>query len=83
MFRYLDNRLVEREAPVSPLAMPSGQPPPEPRLLTNEPANLATYRLEQEQNTATYGWIDKQAGIVRIPIERAKELLLERGLPHR
>ena len=31
----------------------------------------------------TYGWVDKNAGTVRIPIDRAKELLLERGLPVR
>jgi hypothetical protein len=31
----------------------------------------------------TYGWMDQNAGVVRLPIERAKELILERGLPVR
>lgn len=83
LFRYLDRQLVEREAPVSPLAMPAGQLPPEPRLLTDEPATLEEYRAEQERKLATYGWVDREKGIVRIPIERAKTLILERGLPHR
>lgn len=83
LFRYLDQRLVEAEQPVSPMALPSGQLPPEPRLLTNEPANLAAYRQAQEERLTTYGWVDKDAGIVRIPIARAKELILERGLPTR
>ncbi|MCA1555006.1 MAG: hypothetical protein LC737_11585, partial [Chloroflexi bacterium] len=30
-----------------------------------------------------YGWVDQSAGITHIPIERAMELLLERGLPTR
>jgi hypothetical protein len=30
-----------------------------------------------------YGWVDRQAGVVRLPIERAMELVLERGLPTR
>jgi hypothetical protein len=69
-FRYLDSRLVESDARVSPLAMPAGQLPPEPR-------------QQQDELVTTYGWIDKNAGIVRIPVERAKELILERGLPTR
>jgi hypothetical protein len=31
----------------------------------------------------SYGWVDEQAGLVRIPITRAMELLTERGLPVR
>ena len=31
---------------------------------------------------STYGWTDKKAGVVRIPIDRAMELQLERGLPN-
>jgi len=30
---------------------------------------------------AGYGWVDEKAGVVRIPIEQAKALLLRRGLP--
>jgi hypothetical protein len=83
VFRYLDNRLVQSEAPVSPMALPAGQQPPEPRLLTNEPANLAAFQREQHEQITTYGWVDKPAGIVHMPVERAKAILLERGLPSR
>jgi hypothetical protein len=31
----------------------------------------------------SYGWVDEQNGVVRLPIERAKKLLLEKGLPAR
>lgn len=31
----------------------------------------------------TYGWVDRDEGVVRIPIDRAMELLVERGVPAR
>ena len=83
LFRYLDNRLVESEPPASPLAVPSGQLPPQPRLQIDEAAGLATYRAAEARQLTTYGWVDRQNGVVHIPIERAKALLLEQGLPAR
>jgi len=56
---------------------------PQPNLLVNEPLNLATFRAQEEEKLTTYGWVDRNAGVVRIPVERAKDLLLERGLPVR
>jgi hypothetical protein len=44
-------------------------------------ADYERYRREQDRLTTTYGWVDRQQGIVRIPIERAMELYLERGPP--
>ena len=42
---------------------------------------MRSYAESQEKLLNTYGWIDRQNGIVRLPIDRAMELLLERGLP--
>jgi len=36
--------------------------------------------LKEEQTLNTYGWVDQKAGVVRIPIERAMQLIAERGL---
>jgi len=44
---------------------------------------MRSYADSQDQLLDTYGWIDRQHGIVRLPIDRAMELLLERGLPAR
>jgi len=58
----------------------------------NEPPNLKTqHPLEEmkqlrdnwENQLKTYGWVDEKAGEVRIPIDDAKKLLLQRGLPTR
>jgi len=84
LFRVIDRRLVESEPALAPLAVPAGEAPlPEPRLLTNEPANLADFRSREADKVETYGWVDQPGGIVRIPVERAKDLVLERGLPSR
>ena len=45
--------------------------------------NLKAFREHEHEVLTTYGWADKSAGVVRIPIDRAKDLLLERGLPVR
>jgi hypothetical protein len=45
--------------------------------------DLGQIRAEEDAVLTTYGWIDEQGGIVRIPVERAMELLVERGLPAR
>jgi hypothetical protein len=55
----------------------------QPRLLTNEPAVLEEFRKREDQSLTTYGWVDQNAGVVRIPIDRAKDLALERGFPVR
>lgn len=57
--------------------------PPEPRLQTTAPLDLQRYREDQEKILQSYGWVDSQAGIVRIPVGRAMDLLLQKGYPVR
>jgi hypothetical protein len=54
---------------------------PEPRLEQNERLEIKDFRLKEEQTLNTYGWVDEKAGVVHIPIERAMELVAQRGLP--
>ena len=54
---------------------------PEPRLETNERTEIRDFRLKEEQTLNSYGWVDQKAGVVRIPIDRAMQLLAQRGLP--
>ena len=57
--------------------------PPQPRLQPNPRTDLKRYcELEQEQLT-TYGWVDQHNGLVRIPIDRAMDMVLQKGLPAR
>jgi hypothetical protein len=54
---------------------------PEPKLEEDERTQLNGILLEQENTLNSYGWVNQQQGIVRIPIERAIDLLAQRGLP--
>ena len=57
--------------------------PPEPRLQANPARALQEIRATEDRVLHSYGWVDREAGIVRLPIDRAIELLAERGLPAR
>jgi hypothetical protein len=57
--------------------------PPEPRLQTNPREDLQKFREQEDTVLTSYGWVDRNAGIVRIPIEEAMKLTVQRGLPTR
>jgi len=57
------------------------QQPPGPRLQLREPIDLAKFRAEETLVLSTYGVVDRDSGIYRIPIEEAMRLTVERGLP--
>jgi hypothetical protein len=38
---------------------------------------LAELRKKQSEQTASYGWVDRKAGVVQVPIERAMELVVQ------
>jgi hypothetical protein len=83
LFRVFSNLAARNDPQVSPLAQPSGQTPPAPNLMTNEPAGLRKFREEEAKKLEGYGWVDQQGGVARVPIEEAKKLLVQRGLPVR
>jgi len=51
------------------------------RLEESQTENLVKLRTSEDQLLRTYGWVDQQKGVVRIPIQRAIDLVAERGLP--
>lgn len=83
LFNVLDRQAAANDPAMSPLALPAGQLPPEPRLQTNEPAVLEKLRDREMKTLAGYGWVDQQRGVAHIPIAEAKKKILERGLPSR
>jgi hypothetical protein len=70
------------QAQVHALAV-EGELPPAPRLQTSVRGDIEAHQRLEEHLLTTYGWIDRDARVVRIPLERALELTLERGLPSR
>ena len=92
MYSLLDRREVQQQPAQSPLAQPATTDTrtvepgdvtkfPQPRLETRETVEIDAFRLQEAQTLHSYGWVDEQAGVVRIPIDRAMELLAQRGLP--
>ena len=67
----------------NPMAAEESQIPPSPRLEEHPAIEIQQLRAQEDHILSTYGWMDKKTGIVRIPIERAMELQLERGFPTR
>jgi hypothetical protein len=83
LFEATAYRTTRAEVRPALLATPTGDPPPGPNLLTDEPGNLQEFRAREDAVLTTYGWVDESAGTVRVPVDRAKQMLLERGLPVR
>jgi hypothetical protein len=76
--------LLLQQLEVRPPASPVEQAPvvpPEPRLQTSPEDDLAKLRAAEQQRLDGVGWVDRDKGIVHIPVERAMRLLAERGWP--
>lgn len=66
----------------SPVAARDGDRlPPLPRLQTTPYVDLKAFKASEEQVLTTYAWVDKEKGVVRLPIRRAIDLVAERGVP--
>ena len=72
-----------RYPPLGLSNVPAPAPPPEPHLESVPGQQLQELRTNEDQILHSYGWVDQKNGIVRIPIERAIELLSQQGLPSR
>jgi len=57
--------------------------PPQPRLQVQPLLELQAYCEAQVRELSSYGWVDPHNEVVRIPVDRAMDLILERGLPAR
>jgi hypothetical protein len=92
MYAYLDQYQKKHEPAGSPLVTRAPKedmrgPTPEvanrfplPRLEVNERSQLYDFRRKEEDTLNTYG-VDPKTGVVHIPIDRAMQLLAQRGLP--
>jgi hypothetical protein len=57
------------------------KPPPRPRSEGNPFISLKHFRAAEDAQLSTYHWIDRQHGVVSIPIERAIQILAHQGIP--
>ena len=57
--------------------------PPAPALEAQSGQTLDPYRSIEERKLTSYGWVDRSAGVIRMPIDRAMDVTAQRGLPSR
>jgi hypothetical protein len=57
--------------------------PPNPRLQSKPITDLKEIREEEDKVLNGYGWVDQKNGVAHIPVDRAIDLLAQRGLAAR
>jgi len=82
VFQYLETH-PETSAPANPMSAEESQIPPAPRIEEHPAIEIQQLHAQENSILSTYGWTNKKAGVVRIPIDRAMELQLKRGFPTR
>lgn len=85
VFRYFEVRENAAQIPPAMTTTPPSALPPEPNLMfnQNESVNLGDIRAEEDKMVNSYGWVDQAHGVVRIPVDRAMDMVAQRGLPAR
>lgn len=96
LFGFFEGQAAANDPQVSPLAAPPADMPTTtrespyfnpsvggPQLMTNEPMGLERQRGADEKRLHGYGWVNQSGGVAHIPIDEAKKLIRERGLPVR
>jgi hypothetical protein len=56
---------------------------PQPQLQSTPIPDLRHFHEDEDKVLNSYGWVDQPKGVVRIPIDRAIDVLAQRGLPAR
>jgi hypothetical protein len=83
MYRFLARKEAREQKPAATVltADPSAGLASVPRLVTSEPLALAEFRAQEDALLTSYGWVEKDKGIARLPIDVAMRIAAERGLP--
>jgi hypothetical protein len=77
IFRYLHDTYKPD------VAAKEAQPqiPPEPRIEVAPAEQIQALRAHEDHVLTSYSWVDQKSGTVRVPIDRAIDMLAQKGLP--
>ncbi len=87
MFQYFDRQAAAADPARSPLLLGETPPAtpvarfPQPQLQADAAADLVKIQATEQEKLATYGWVDRNAGVLRMPIDQAMRLVVQRGVP--
>jgi hypothetical protein len=84
-FRLFEGRQKAADVGAQKYPLAAGLPkaPPAPNLQNQPFKDIYQLRNTEAGKLTTYGWVDREGGIARIPIDRAMEAMLQRGFPAR
>jgi hypothetical protein len=82
---WLFDHFAARESRLTPtvtaiVKQQAPRKPPEPSLQANPPLDMRKMLDEEDDVLNHYAWVDPDRGIVRIPIQRALEIVAQKGL---
>ena len=83
LFKFLERGAVRRDAAsidAAGLERREDRLPPAPRLQIHGTRDWQQFRSAEAAQLTTYGWMERPAGIVHIPIEAAMDLVAQRGV---
>jgi len=83
LFWHLDRVAQRRDAQIvveSGLQRQEAAVPPVPRLQVFPVRHWTDFQTAEKERLESYGWMDRSTGAVHIPIERAIDLVAERGV---
>jgi hypothetical protein len=90
LLKFFESQNEQNQPRLSPMASQQERLPPEPRLqmmpgskseLKTPDYEMIEQRKDEQHQLETYGWTNKNTGAVRIPIDEAMKLIVQRGLP--
>lgn len=82
LFTHFSTVQMKTQTPASPLVIPPKQVPG-PQLVVRSGEEYQRLLAAEEALLKSYGWVDRDKGLVHIPIERAIDILAQKGLPAR
>jgi len=81
LFRLFAHETKSLDRPVPAMVEKSlRRLPPAPRLEDRPLAPRAVLNAQENTRLSSYGWVDRKTGLVHIPIDRAMDLIAERGI---
>ena len=81
VFEHYKHEMANESMPPLPIAAHGMPAPPEPQLQASPREDLQEFEAAESGQLNAYQWIDKQKGTVAIPIDRAMDLIVQRGIP--
>ena len=82
LFDFFTQRVESKGATAPPLQV-RDELPPRPHLQVVPGLDLTLQRQAERQRLESYGWVDEANKVVHLPIDKAIDALLERGVESR